>query len=334
MQASRLLFFLVCFIVPAAASAQTLTCSSDDMGRHYCRANTSLGVQMVHQRSGSPCTQGYSWGYDGGGIWVDHGCRADFSLSGGRDNGATSPQDAMRWCKNTAGERLPNVPLAYISVYRGTDTGDGNYMINFRAQPPNGRVSSGFCIIARAGKLLQFQFDPGAGPNPGGGGYGGGVSPQDAMRSCKNTAGERLPQVPLAYISVNRGTDTGSGSYMINFRAQLPGNRVSSGFCIIARNGRLQDFQFDRGAGPSNGGNNPGRMSPQAAMQSCKSGVSAWAPRVPLAYISINQAHLVGGGGYMVPFQTRPPGMPGSDGFCNVSQDGQVDVWSGGRKVR
>ena len=71
MQASRLLFFLVCFLVPAAASAQILTCSSDDMGRHYCRANTSLGVQMVHQRSGSPCTQGYSWGYDGGGIWVD-----------------------------------------------------------------------------------------------------------------------------------------------------------------------------------------------------------------------------------------------------------------------
>jgi hypothetical protein len=336
MQASRLFLFLICLIVPAAASAQTLTCSSDDMGKHYCRANTSRGVQMIHQRSGSACTQGYSWGYDGGGIWVDHGCRADFSLGGGGANGGpTSPNDAMRWCKNTAGEHLPSVPLAYISVYRGSDTGDGNYMINFRAQPPNSRPSSGFCIIAKKGQRLRFQFDPSAGPNPGGGGYGGGITSQDAMRSCKNTAGERLPQVPLAYISVYRGTDTGNGSYMINFRAQPPNNRGSSGFCIIAKNGQLQNFQFDPGSGPSNGGGgNPGRMSPQVAMQSCKSQVSAWAPRVPLAYISINQANLVGGGGYMVPFQTRPPGMPGSNGFCNVSQAGQVEVWSGGRRVR
>jgi hypothetical protein len=248
MNASRLFMLLVCLIVPVAASAQTLTCSSDDMGKHYCRANTSRGVLMTHQRSGSPCTQGYSWGYDGGGIWVDHGCRADFSV--------------------------------------------------------------------------------------GGGGNGGGTSPQDAMRSCKNTAGERLPQVPLAYISVYRGTDEAGGSYMINFRAQPPNNRVASGFCIISRNGQLQNFQFDPGSGPYHGGGNSGRMSPQVAMQSCKSQVSAWAPRVPLAYINVNQANLVGGGGYMVPFQTRPPGMPGSDGFCNVSQAGRVEVWSGGRKVR
>jgi len=26
------------------------------------------------------CMQGYSWGYDEGGIWVDHGCRAYFRV--------------------------------------------------------------------------------------------------------------------------------------------------------------------------------------------------------------------------------------------------------------
>src|ERR1700677_2487274 len=83
MNASRLFLFLIWLVVPVAASAQTLTCSSDDMGKHYCRANTSRGVQMIRQRSGSPCTQGYSWGYDGGGIWVEHGWRAGFSLGGG-----------------------------------------------------------------------------------------------------------------------------------------------------------------------------------------------------------------------------------------------------------
>jgi hypothetical protein len=57
---------------------QTITCSSNDGKRNYCSADTRRGVQMVNQRSGSPCRQGYSWGYDRRGIWVDRGCRADF----------------------------------------------------------------------------------------------------------------------------------------------------------------------------------------------------------------------------------------------------------------
>ena len=40
------------------------TCASDDMKRHLCRVDTSRGVQMTNQRSGSPCIQGQTWGYD------------------------------------------------------------------------------------------------------------------------------------------------------------------------------------------------------------------------------------------------------------------------------
>jgi hypothetical protein len=58
--------------------AQTISCSSDDGKRHYCSAPGP--VQLVKQRSESPCRQGYSWGYDRRGIWVDHGCRADFQV--------------------------------------------------------------------------------------------------------------------------------------------------------------------------------------------------------------------------------------------------------------
>jgi hypothetical protein len=60
------------------ARAQSITCSSDNGKRNYCGVNTNGGVSMVRQRSGSACTQGYSWGYDRRGIWVDRGCRADF----------------------------------------------------------------------------------------------------------------------------------------------------------------------------------------------------------------------------------------------------------------
>ncbi len=83
MRLFRLLLLTNCLVLALTASAQTITCSSNDMGRHYCNANTSNGVRLVNQRSGSACTMGVSWGYDNSGIWVDHGCRADFSLGAG-----------------------------------------------------------------------------------------------------------------------------------------------------------------------------------------------------------------------------------------------------------
>jgi hypothetical protein len=57
---------------------QTITCSSDNGRRNFCPVDTRGGVQLVRQRSDARCTQGYSWGYDRRGIWVDRGCRADF----------------------------------------------------------------------------------------------------------------------------------------------------------------------------------------------------------------------------------------------------------------
>ncbi|HEX6773150.1 MAG TPA: DUF3011 domain-containing protein [Acidobacteriaceae bacterium] len=63
---------------PDYGGAQTITCSSDDGGRRFCGADTRNGVRLVRQRSDARCTQGYSWGYDRRGIWVDRGCRADF----------------------------------------------------------------------------------------------------------------------------------------------------------------------------------------------------------------------------------------------------------------
>lgn len=59
----------------------SMTCSSND-GYHSCAADSEiLRVRMVNQRSGSACREGYSWGYRGSTLWVDHGCRADFELT-------------------------------------------------------------------------------------------------------------------------------------------------------------------------------------------------------------------------------------------------------------
>jgi len=64
---------------------QAISCSSDDGGRHYCAADTRRGVRLFKQVSDARCEEGRSWGYDQRGIWVDHGCRADFQTgTGGR----------------------------------------------------------------------------------------------------------------------------------------------------------------------------------------------------------------------------------------------------------
>ena len=64
-------------------NAPIVNCSSNNGKRNYCSADTSRGVSLARQISGSACVQGQTWGYNRGQIWVDRGCRADFRLSGG-----------------------------------------------------------------------------------------------------------------------------------------------------------------------------------------------------------------------------------------------------------
>jgi hypothetical protein len=82
---------------PGPGSVGTISCSSDDGRRHYCGGNIQGRVRLVQQRSESPCREGYSWGSDGRGIWVDHGCRADFAVEGGRGGGWDRDRDRDDW---------------------------------------------------------------------------------------------------------------------------------------------------------------------------------------------------------------------------------------------
>lgn len=106
-----------------SGSGNTITCSSDDGGRHYCDADTRGGVQMVQQRSGSPCEQGRTWGYDRRGIWVDRGCRADF-VTGGYSSGPGN--DGTITCSSDDGGRH----------YCDADTRGGVRMVQQRSGSP------------------------------------------------------------------------------------------------------------------------------------------------------------------------------------------------------
>ncbi|MEN6533075.1 MAG: DUF3011 domain-containing protein [Bryobacteraceae bacterium] len=87
-------------------SAQSITCSSNSGKRVYCGADTSNGVRMVRQISGSPCREGETWGYDSNGIWVDRGCRAEFeTMSRSSRRGRMTSSVGTITCSSNSGDR-------------------------------------------------------------------------------------------------------------------------------------------------------------------------------------------------------------------------------------
>jgi len=65
--------------VPPTASK--VTCESLDGGHKQCPVDTSRGVGLIRQISGSDCILNRTWGYDRNGIWVTNGCRAEFAVA-------------------------------------------------------------------------------------------------------------------------------------------------------------------------------------------------------------------------------------------------------------
>ncbi|NUS39311.1 MAG: DUF3011 domain-containing protein [Lysobacter sp.] len=72
------------------ADGQGVRCESSDGRFRVCPADTRDGMVLVRQLSQSPCIRGRSWGSDPRGVWVNHGCRADFR-SGGSGSGDDGP---------------------------------------------------------------------------------------------------------------------------------------------------------------------------------------------------------------------------------------------------
>lgn len=76
-----------------------LTCESQKGRRSYCDINPAQGaeVRLSRQLSDSPCDEGYTWGKDSRGVWVDRGCRAEFSVRW-RDNSNNYGRDNREQC--------------------------------------------------------------------------------------------------------------------------------------------------------------------------------------------------------------------------------------------
>jgi hypothetical protein len=57
-----------------------ITCKSDRFRPEYCPLRRWGRVRLERRLSDAPCRQYDTWGADGGGIWVDRGCAAVFSV--------------------------------------------------------------------------------------------------------------------------------------------------------------------------------------------------------------------------------------------------------------
>lgn len=91
-QGCRAEFEILSYTARFTGGGNVIRCSSDDERRHVCAADTSGGVRLLRRVSESPCDQGYGWGYDRNGIWVDHGCRAEFETQSGGTAGGFQRQ--------------------------------------------------------------------------------------------------------------------------------------------------------------------------------------------------------------------------------------------------
>lgn len=83
---------------------QTIVCESKDGRRSHCPAPTRPGVALARVLGEQPCVLDTSWGFDGDGVWVDGGCRAQFALGGFRIAADAVPASASRlFCESVDG---------------------------------------------------------------------------------------------------------------------------------------------------------------------------------------------------------------------------------------
>jgi hypothetical protein len=63
--------------------ANRITCESRNYQQQYCPTGQQISnAWVIEQRSGAPCIQGQTWGYQNNDIWVTQGCAADFGVQG------------------------------------------------------------------------------------------------------------------------------------------------------------------------------------------------------------------------------------------------------------
>jgi len=156
----------------------TVRCESQGGGRNYCRADTRGCVSLTRQLSRAACLQGQSWGYDGGGIWVDDGCRAEFHLGyQGYDGGSSHGKGGNNTAAVAAGALLLGALIAVAASSGSKDAKERKGTVD--AGPPGAGGASWAGIACRSaiqqkvldhygsGTVLRFADEAESSPEAG-----------------------------------------------------------------------------------------------------------------------------------------------------------------------
>ncbi len=123
--------FLFSSLPAVAQYGPTLSCNSNDMGRHYCDIGPNDGVRVIRQHSQAACIAGRTYGVQGPRMWVDRGCRADFQVIPDRRGGRDDRWDHGRRDDHGYGYRdhddLRGGPASSSTVYCASDNMRRNY---------------------------------------------------------------------------------------------------------------------------------------------------------------------------------------------------------------
>jgi len=84
---------------------QTIICESSDGHRRHCAVDTSGGVRITKRLSKNACDFKSDWGWDRNGVWVAHGCRAEFEVTSENGLVSRSLSDNLLLCESENGRR-------------------------------------------------------------------------------------------------------------------------------------------------------------------------------------------------------------------------------------
>ena len=137
--------------------------------------------------------------------------------------------------------------MAYISVDHGSKTANGNYLVNWKTKPPEGK---GAAVSASLTPRSMFSsLRPPTGPA----GQRREISPEKALRICKDQAANHLRT--RSHGGPHGRTRQGLSGRQLRhpLGREGSGRGWRTGSCIIASDGKVREFRFDKPL-PSPGG--------------------------------------------------------------------------------
>ncbi len=146
-------------------------------------------------------------------------------------------------------------------------------------------------------------------------------TPTDILKTCKNEVGARYLNIPMAYISVDRGAKTANGNYLVNWTTKPPAETGSAGLCVVDPSFNILRFETISGPQPEV---KPATASSVDALRVCKDEAAERLRIVPMEDITVEQGKDLADGSSVIHWAEKAQGGVGRTGSCIIASDGKL----------